>query len=158
MVGFTELVADNPLLSARLLGAAGFAGAVVGGIMLFILLVVLVSYIVNSIQQIQEEFKEDLLNWAATNRFASQLPSDNCNSVPALEAVKTVGWTECDYRCRTINPPSTPIIRYMPSEIGCPTPVPCAPGLPSTDSRVKVIRIMWRDKIDPSDLMCTGLY
>jgi len=46
----------------------------------------------------------------------------------------------------------------MPTEFGCPTPVPCAPGLHPTDSRVKVTRIMWRDKIDPSDLMCIGLY
>jgi hypothetical protein len=146
MVGFTELVADNPLLSARLLGAAGFAGAVVGGIMLFILLVVVVSYIVNSIQQIEEEYKEKILNWAATNIVAKDWPGDNCK-ISSVSATRVVGWLYCGYSCRY--PGNWSVARYIPSEFGCPTPVPCVPGVINAEPRTPLI-----DVPDPAVFTC----
>jgi len=151
MMGFTELVTDNPLLSSRLAAAAGFAGGVVGGIMLFILLVIVVSYIVNSIQQIQEEFKEDILNWATAHPVASQLPGNNCE-LRGINVKRVLGWAYCSYSCKSAVPSGTFIARYIPVEFGCQPPVPCVPGLINAESKVP-----FSVPIDLAVFMCTGL-
>ncbi len=131
MLGFTEVLTDSPVLVGRI--AAGFVGlgfgAIVGGLVLAIILVVVVSYIVNAIKQIEEEFKADIINWAATNSVASQLPIDNCKISSVNRRLILSGWLQCGYRCKSAVPPNTLIARYLPVEFGCPSPLPCVPGL-----------------------------
>jgi RHS repeat-associated protein len=38
------------------------------------------------------------------------------------------GWNYCVYKCNTFNGANMP--RFIPAELGCPSSVPCAPGLP----------------------------
>ena len=109
--------------------------------------------------QIKEEFKEEVISWAASDPLASKLPDGNCTARIVFFSSAASGWRQCNYLCtRTTSGGAASISRYLPQEFSCPSPVPCAPGLEPTDPRILHERAPYEDIINPLDLMCQGLY
>ena len=59
-------------------------------------------------------------------------PKNTCTVIAGRKASfmfpGLTGWNDCIYQCTTFKGAKMP--RLIPAERGCPSPVPCAPGLP----------------------------
>jgi hypothetical protein len=122
------------------------------GIVIFLVFIFLVC-IIYSYVTTMALFRQDVLDRAQAIPIvkAQGLSENNCKlairprSVPPFTMI---GWTQCTYKCDAA--PGQLIPRHLPFELGCPQPVPCAPGLLSPTGE----RIPGLTPIDPAVAEC----
>lgn len=101
--------------------------------------------------------KDDVIIWASTSPIANNFPIDDCAGI--LDAFRTPaalfqGWVACIYQCKSSVPPNAFLIRFLPAEVLCPTPTPCAPGYPLAPP---FVRKAFSDPIPPDANVCRGI-
>jgi hypothetical protein len=150
-------LSEDAVVAAQFLRVLGMLVSPVGlmGLAIVAVIIVLVYLIYSSITQMAL-FRQDVVDRAQANPIvqAQGLPEDNCSLALPPRASSTFtqpGWVQCVYKCRMA--PGQFIPRHLPFELGCPQPVPCAPGLLApTGPRVPGVT-----PIDPAVAECTFL-